>query len=180
MMARAGEASVPGWIAGNRHFQMGRHLVPDASLDAVCVPVLDAHTPGQAVVFLAECRRMLRPGGVLRVMVRDLAVLVRLLAEGEDAMRDGYVNWYLDTYLPEAPFAAPAFVANGWLRQDGVAYFYDEGLLLEVLHEAGFGQAVRMPPGTGSRPELCGLEPDQINGTFHPFDRLIVEAVNPA
>ena len=78
----------------------------------------------------------------------------------------------IDTYLPEAPFAAPAFVANGWLRQDGMAYFYDEGLLLEVLHEAGFGQATRMPPGTGSRPELCGLEPDQITGTFHPFDRL--------
>jgi SAM-dependent methyltransferase len=169
---------LPGWIAGNRHYQAGRHLVPDSSLDAVYVGVLGKHPPNRAVELLQECRRMLKPGGVLRLATRDLGLLARLAAEGDDPEIDEYLTWYFDKWLPEAPFAAPAFVINDWLRRDEFAYFYDEGLLVEVLHEAGFQKVYRLQPGTGSCPELCGLETSHGDGGLYPLEWLIIEAPN--
>lgn len=150
---------LPGWIAGNGHYQAGRHLVPDGSFDAVYVGGLGKHPPNRAVELLQECHRMLKPGGVLRSATRDLGLLARLVAEGDDLKRDEYLTWYLDTWLPDAPFAAPAFVINDWLRRDETDYFYDDGLLMEVLHEAGFQSASASRPESAAAPSFAAWKP---------------------
>lgn len=68
-----------------QHAHIVRHDVtrplpfPDAHFDAVYHAHLFEHLPPrQAPALLAECRRVLRPGGVLRVVVPDLEQLARL------------------------------------------------------------------------------------------------------
>jgi len=69
---------------------------PDGSMDAVYASHMLEHLDRHAVpALLAECRRVLRPGGVLRLAVPDFEAMARLyvqlldgcLAQDEEAMR---------------------------------------------------------------------------------------------
>lgn len=63
---------------------------PDASADAVyhshVLEHLDPHTGAR---FVAECRRVLRPGGVLRIAVPDLEMICREYLRALDAAAGG-------------------------------------------------------------------------------------------
>lgn len=57
----------------------------DDSMDVVYHSHLLEHLPPQAATpFLAECRRVLRPGGIVRVVVPDLEAMVRAYLETLD------------------------------------------------------------------------------------------------
>jgi SAM-dependent methyltransferase len=86
----------PAWINLDLHPQhasVGQHDVtrplpfPDGHFDAVYHAHLLEHLPrAEALPFLRECWRVLRPGGVLRVVVPDLEQIARLyLAALDDA-----------------------------------------------------------------------------------------------
>lgn len=64
---------------GVRQYDLRRGLpYPDHSFDAVYHShVLEHLTPQDAVSMITECRRVLRPGGVLRVVVPDLEGIAR-------------------------------------------------------------------------------------------------------
>lgn len=78
----------PAWInldlapvdASVRRFDVTRPLpFANATFDAVYHSHLLEHLPREdAAPFLCECRRVLRPGGVLRIAVPDLEAIVRL------------------------------------------------------------------------------------------------------
>jgi SAM-dependent methyltransferase len=86
----------PAWSNLDLHAQhasVGRHDVtrplpfPDRHFDAVYHAHLLEHLPRtEALPFLRECWRVLKPGGILRVVVPDLEQIVRLyLAVLDDA-----------------------------------------------------------------------------------------------
>jgi len=97
--------------------------------------------PGETGHFLAEARRVLRPGGTLRLSVPDLARHVKAYAAGDEAFRRAFAP-----FLP-AGAVTRADALNHHFRQDGEhLYAYDAETLGERLRAAGFADARAVAP----------------------------------
>ncbi len=121
--------------------------------------------------FLAEVRRVLRPGGVVRIAAPDIARLVQDYLATEDA--DGFVA------ASHMGLARPAGAA-GWAKWILVGprhhlWMYDGTSLARLLGEAGFDGAAVMPPGK-TRIE----DPGELDLAERAAESVYVEAVQPA
>ena len=96
-----------------------------------------------AVAFLKEAKRVLRSGGIIRLVVPDLRKLVDKYVESEDA----------DTFLEDAYLAPPkARTLLGRLRSFLIGerhhhWMYDGPSLCRLLEANGFAHASVLPPG---------------------------------
>ena len=68
---------------------------------------------------LAECCRILKPGGILRLATPDLAFLVDLYRCDKSEQQQAYVRWAADTYLRGTPGYIDTFVINSDMRDRG-------------------------------------------------------------
>ena len=97
--------------------------------------------PGDSRHFLAEARRILAPGGVLRLSVPDLGRHVRAYVDRDESFRAQF-----------APFLPPEAVTlgdalNHHFRQFGEhQYAYDADTLGTLLRDAGFDDVQRVAP----------------------------------
>lgn len=118
-----GARSHPAWHNLDLHPQrpgVMRHDVtrplpfPATHFDAVYHAHLLEHLPpAQAPTLLAECRRVLRPGGVLRIVVPDLEQLARLYLDAAerawhgDAEAAAHHRWLVMEMYDQATREAP-------------------------------------------------------------------------
>jgi predicted SAM-dependent methyltransferase len=107
----------------------------------------------QGRVLLRECRRVLRPAGVLRICVPDLAHAVRMFNDGQTA---GALQYFFYDAGPST------FTRH--------RYMYDFAILEAELRAAGFDQVSRTGFGRGRTPDLALLD-------NRPEETLFVEAV---
>lgn len=139
----------------------------------------------EAPRFLAECRRVLEPGGVLRVIVPDGERYLRAYAsDGWDAMRafSPLVTWDpssddrpLSTLREVLPFRTKMEVVNFHFRQMGQHRFsYDLETLAGLLEEQGFESVARCGYRQSALPELA------IDREFRAAESLVVEGRAPA
>jgi len=132
--------------------------------------------------MLAECHRVLKPGGRIRIATPDLERIVSLHgAHGDDA-RARYVRWCTDAFLPHADAYRPAFVINQLFRGWGHRFLYDEETLAASLATAGFAEPTRHAYGQSGDPSLAGIEThgsDQPDDEPFVFEALVVEAERP-
>ncbi|NDE17198.1 methyltransferase domain-containing protein [bacterium] len=98
--------------------------------------------------LLAECRRLLAPGGVVRISTPDLVTLVRKYLEG-DVREWADMGWEPKT---------PCDLLNEGMRNWFHLYVYDEVKLSAELVTAGFRGIVRCRWGESTHKPLCGLE----------------------
>lgn len=117
-------------------------------------------TRDEALRFLKECRRVLKPGGVFRVSTPDLKWVVAQYVSGKlDEWND--VGW-----VPQSSCR----LLNEGMRLWGHQFVYDEPELMAILQEAGFSHLIKVGHSESAHPELKGLE-------CRPWHReLIVEA----
>ena len=125
----------------------------------------------EARAFLAEVRRILRPGGVVRIAAPDIGRLVREYLATEDA--DGFVA------ASHMGLARPASLA-GWARWIVVGprhhlWMYDGGSLSRLLTEAGFADAAAMPPG-----KTTIEDPGQLDLAERADESVYAEAIQPS
>lgn len=127
--------------------------LPDACADFIYTSHFLEHLPlDDAARLLSESFRVLKPGGLMRVCVPDLAFAISLYSTGEkEKMLEGYF-----------------FVKDGWSSFARHKYMYDFELLTRALRAAGFAQVVRRVYREGESPDLQYLD-------RYPGETLFVE-----
>jgi predicted SAM-dependent methyltransferase len=131
-----GAIIIPGWLnydldpgtGGIRRDLRKPFIEHDDSVDFIFNEHFLEHlTRDAGRFFLRECRRVLRPGGVLRIVTPDLDKLAR------DYLKEN-IQCIPGTWTP----ATPCQMMNEGMRLWGHEFLYDFQELAAVLREAGF------------------------------------------
>jgi predicted SAM-dependent methyltransferase len=189
----AGPTSLPGWLNTDLAPSAPGIVLLDATkpfpiadgmFDYVFSEHMIEHVPWKDGIFmLRECRRVLRPGGTVRIATPDLEVFLRLRGHEGDGREGRYVHWVTDRYMADRPVYKATFVINNLFREFGHEFLYDGELLALALAEAGFPGARRAEPGQSGDPNLRGIEShgkvvrDEEMGDF---ETMVFEADRPA
>lgn len=120
-------------------------------------------------MLLAECFRVLRSGGILRIVVPDLAPLVRRYVSGEVAA-DRFVEHLEVLYKPQRSIVKRALTP--WIQFPHKC-MYDEASLVAACGAIGF-RAVARHPFESAIPDIRDIE-----SADRTVDAVIVEAVKP-
>ncbi len=125
----------------------------DNTVDAIHSEHFVEHlTQAEMMSFLRECRRVLIPGGVVRVSTPDLAEVVRCYLADDWFERSG-LNAYGYDWL-----ANPCEMLNVGLRDWGHKWVVDERELTRLADLAGLESLGRCESGVSERPCLQGRE----------------------
>jgi predicted SAM-dependent methyltransferase len=152
-----GDQPTPGWVnlelrpSSNVHFWDCRRGLPFS--DGAVVAIYSEHTfehfdpDTEGKLFLRECLRCLKSGGVLRLVVPDVGTYLRaygyawgpLAAMRQLEAKQG--GWH-DPWLGEL-YRTQMQLMNAVFRQHGEhKYAYDEETLVLVLRQAGFSRVL--------------------------------------
>lgn len=132
--------------------------------------------------MLRECLRVLKPGGVARIATPDLAVLLDLYNPPLSPMKERYIKWITDTFLPEVDDYNPQFVINNAFRNWGHQFLYDQDLLERALRDNGFVNIRKCDFGQSDHPALQGVEKHGENMEAEQmveFETMVYEAERP-
>lgn len=148
--------------AGGIRWANAMHLpVADASAEALYSSHMVEHLdPPEMRRFLAEVRRVLIPGGVLRLGVPDLAILVRDYLTTHDA--DRFIAATL--MAREGSRSLPDRVSALVLGHRGHAWMYDGPSLIKLLQEEGFRDVAEVPAGQTRIPAPGALDLQERSG----------------
>src|SRR5262249_36260302 len=120
--------------------------------------------------FVEECRRVMRPGGVLRLAVPDLARLARLYANDGDA-EAFMARLQVDLDRPRGLLARLSRLLTGGR---GHHWMYGGVWLVRMLGDAGFAEAEILSAG---RTRIA--DPGRLDLAERADDSVYVEAVRP-
>jgi len=153
---------------------------PDDSVDVVYSShTLEHLVPDDARRLLAEAHRVLRPGGLIRIIVPDLERLARAYLGGDRAFFHDTDELLADAfcrgmYAYGASQGLAMRALKRVLRSDdaGHRWMYDETSLTARLVDAGFVAVKRVERGESRRPGAAELD---VRGGYH----LHMEAEKP-
>lgn len=134
-----------------------RGYLPDSpnSVDFIFTEHFIEHiSRADAVRLFTECFRVLKPGGVIRIITPDLFVLL------DDYMHDKIDRWK-EVWTPDSPCR----MVNEGMREWGHTFLYDHVELRKVLREAGFNSVDSRMHQNSLFPALRGIDvrPDKMD-----------------
>jgi predicted SAM-dependent methyltransferase len=147
---------LPGWL--NSDLLHGQ-IYLDASFAFVFSEHMIEHvTERQGLHVMREAHRVLRPGGVFRVVTPDLQKVITVYEDDNaDVSLAEYLR-FLDETLPGDPHPRAAQMLNTSMRAWGHRFIYDEEDLTAKLLEVGFSSVARVTPGESEHVALRGIE----------------------
>jgi SAM-dependent methyltransferase len=158
---------------GNVRFANATHRIPcpDGCASAVYSSHMIEHLDrNEARAFLAEVKRVLRPGGIVRIAAPDLFLCVRDYLEDGDA--DQFVaGIHMGLDRPSGVRARIRWTLVGPRHH---LWMYDGGSLVRLLSAAGFEDAAVLPPGLTQIPE-----PGQLDLKERAAESVYAEAIRP-
>ena len=113
-----------------------------------CEHFIEHLTRAQGLALLQECRRVLRPGGILRLSTPDLRKLI------DEYLASRTTGWAEVGWQP----LTPCRMLNEGLRLWGHLFVYDQAELLGLLDEAGFRELEAKTWRESAHPALRGIE----------------------
>lgn len=130
-------------IAGNIHLDARKKLpFPDSSIDIVFTEQFIEHlTQSEAIAFLKETYRILKPGGVIRHSTPDLKKIIDLYDDKNSYVSSSNaIKRHMKNHRPNDFFtqATTCQIINDLFRMWGHQYIYDENGLKSVILECGF------------------------------------------
>jgi len=188
----AGENIRPDWLNTDLH-DYGRpaDLVyldvrrpfpfPDESFDLVFSEHMLEHLEyEEGLRCLVECRRVLRPGGRIRIATPSLERIAWLYDDQLSDVQRRYLRWAADSFVPEAEEALAGFVVNNFMRAWGHRFVYDRDTLRHALSAAEFLDIEERHVGESPEPALAGLERHlEEEPEFNQYETLVLEARRP-
>jgi predicted SAM-dependent methyltransferase len=166
----SGSVALPGWINIDNQAYPGVDRVVDVTQGLPFRDVrfifaehfLEHLRFEDARVLLAECRRALRRGGVLRLSTPNLDWV--------------WASHYRTVLTPDLEVLA-CFGMNRAFRGWGHQFLWNLATLTSALHDAGFRHVVRCAYGESQHAELRGIEHHEQNEDWEGHSHiLIVEA----
>ncbi len=158
--------------------------LPDNAFQYVFTEHMIEHLNYQAGAgMLAECARVLKPGGKIRIATPDLAVLLALYGPEKTQVQQEYIAWITNRFLPDTGPSSDVMVINNAFRNWGHQFIYDQAFLTEALRNAGFMDVDVCKVGESSDPHLAGLEMHgkrMGNEAMNAFETMVLEAQLPA
>jgi SAM-dependent methyltransferase len=159
----------PGWLLLNEeHQDITRPLdFPDGVADVVFSEHVIEHVPFvSAVHFMRESFRILKPGGVCRVICPMLDRLMTAKlddAPGREYVRTSLIGIHQDADdilrqtlgldgVNEEPLP---FLFTALYMNHGHRFIWTSTLMIKVMKQIGFSRAARYQPGEGSRSDAC-------------------------
>jgi predicted SAM-dependent methyltransferase len=181
----------PGWLntdnfpktPGAMHLDATRRFpFSDAVFDYAFSEHMIEHVPYErGLRMLQECRRVMKPGGRIRISTPDFAFLMGLTRADKTDVQRAYITWSANKFVPGAPSDNPMFVINNFVRDWGHTFIYDERTLGDTLVQAGFRDVVRCGLQQSNDAVLCGLEhEDRMPPGFLNLETITLEAVRPS
>jgi predicted SAM-dependent methyltransferase len=151
----------------------------DGEIDRIFSEHMIEHVPlAGGVVMLAECYRVLAPGGRIRISTPSLEFLFGLkLAPTEETKL--YVEWACRDFSPGVP-RGPETVINNFVRAWGHQFIWSRDLLAAEINRAGFREGRFWPVGESDDSELRNLENvDRMPRSFLQLETMTIEAEKP-
>lgn len=135
--------------------------IPSESVDFIFNEHFIEHvTRQEALLLLDDCRRVLKPGGVLRISTPNLRKLI------DEYLRERTTEWLDVSWVPQTPCQ----LLNEGMRLWGHQFVYDVAEFEALLRTAGFASIDHVRWRQSAYAELRSLE-------CRPFhDEIIVEA----
>lgn len=158
-----------------------RFPIPGETFDLVYSQHMIEHlTFASGRFMLNECFRVMKPGGMIRIVTPSINFLLGLFAPDRPALTDRYIRWATETFVPDAPAPIPSVVFNNFVRAWDHTFIYDRETLELILTEAGFVDIREREVGTSDNPALRGLETiDRMPDEFLALESMILEATRP-
>ena len=144
--------------------------LPDRSVEVLYSSHMIEHLDrSEARRFLEEAKRVLVPGGIIRLAVPDIERQVKKYAETGDA--DGFVE-ATHMCVPR-PKSFPERLKALWVGQRHHHWMYDRVSLCKLLTDAEFKEATSLEPGQSRIPS-----PAPLNLKEREDESIYVEASN--
>jgi SAM-dependent methyltransferase len=143
----------------------------DGSAEAIYSSHMVEHLDrDEARAFLAECRRVLKPGGFVRLAVPDLRKIVEDYLASEDA-DEMMVRTHLGRMRPRGLRGRARALVVG---ERNHMWMYDGPSLVRLVASAGFDDATTMAPGSTNIPAPGALDLEE-----RADESVYVEALRP-
>lgn len=159
---------MPGWLNTDLYPQSIRSVTldatkkfpfPDASFDYVFSEHQLEHIGYEdALVMLSECRRILRPGGKIRIALPSLDQMLQLFGPTRTDLQDRYIRYVANSCYPGAQNPNPCFAMNAAFMNWGHRFIWDQATLSATLKTKGFAHVQFFTPGQSDDPNLSGIE----------------------
>lgn len=134
----------------------------DGTFQYVYTEHMIEHVPyPNGLYMLQECHRVMRRGGVIRVVTPDLAVILGLYGSNLCADQQRYLLWLRQTFVPQESPPNAVSAINAMFRLWGHQFIYDEETLSEAMRAAGFSSVTRRFIGDSDHPDLQNLGNEQ-------------------
>lgn len=120
--------------------------------------------------FFRECHRMLKPGGVMRLLTPDLEKLLGFYCRGDEKL----IELWRDSVGLPLQVHTLGEVINRAMRLGGHTFLYDHETLVRVMAECGF-RAERVNYNESDEPDLRGLDlrkPDETVSMYYDCYRV--------
>jgi predicted SAM-dependent methyltransferase len=155
--------------------------LPAAAFDYVYSEHMIEHIPYAAAVgMVRECHRILKPGGVIRIVTPDLRFLTRLL-EAETPEVRAYLAYAHAAHRIDGPPGSAVHAVNHFVRAWGHQFIYDAASLMALLAAAGFMEVATRELDASAHAPLRGLaKTDRMPAGFLAMESLTVEAQRAA
>ena len=132
--------------------------------------------------MLAECARILKPGGRIRILTPDFDRVIALTGDIDPEVATLARESNLRNGIDPAVADDPIYAVNRLFSGYGHRFLYTEAALTAALEAAGLTNVRRYPVGDTEDPDFADVDQhgNQINEGWNDYQTLVLEAEKPS